>query len=63
MSITKKLYLLLICLAFSTSDARAADSCATLLCMAGMLQGQSGGSDCDGDVAGQCGGGCFGDGT
>ncbi len=27
-----------------------ADSCQTLLCMAGMLEGQSGGSDCSGPI-------------
>jgi hypothetical protein len=42
---------LIIFLLLITSVTNAyADSCQTLLCMAGKLQGQAGGSDCDASI-------------
>ena len=42
--------LLIIALLSVSTMAYAADSCESLLCMAGKLQGQAGGSDCNGPI-------------
>ena len=35
----------------AASEAQASNPCETLLCMAGMLEGQSGGSACEGPIS------------
>ena len=43
----RRFYLVLLGITVAASPAYASDPCQTLLCMAGKLQGQSGGGDCD----------------
>jgi hypothetical protein len=35
----------------AASEAQASNPCETLICMAGMLEGQSGGSACEGPIS------------
>jgi hypothetical protein len=42
--------MLVVLLTFTSGEARAADPCESLLCMAGKLQGQSGGDACSAPI-------------
>ena len=46
-----RVYFLSLLVIFTTSAANASNPCETLLCMAGKLEGQSGGSACSGPIA------------
>lgn len=48
---TIRLSILSLAVILAAPAAFAANSCDTLLCMAGKLQGQSGGSDCNQPIA------------
>ena len=46
-----RFHLILLCVSLVAGSAHAADPCQTLLCMAGKLQGQSGGGNCDAPIS------------